>query len=42
MRTAERAVLGRRRCLSVAGKRIDETIAAEMLRAVALMAIAAG
>ena len=25
--------LGQRRCLSVAGKRIDETIAAEMLRA---------
>jgi hypothetical protein len=30
--------LGQRRCLSVAGKRIDETIAAEMLRAVAPMA----
>jgi DNA invertase Pin-like site-specific DNA recombinase len=33
--------LGRRRCLSVGGKRIDETIAAEMLRAVAAMAIEA-
>src|SRR5215207_8797603 len=33
--------LGQRRCLSVAGKRIDETIAAEMLRAVAPMAIEA-
>ncbi len=33
--------LGQRRCLSVAGKRVDETIAAEMLRAVAPMAIAA-
>ena len=35
------AQLGQRRCLSVAGKRIDETIAAEMLRAVAPMAIEA-
>ena len=33
--------LGQRRCLSVAGKRIDETIAAEMLRAIAPMAIEA-
>ena len=33
--------LGQRRCLSVAGKRIDETIAAEMLLAVAPMAIEA-
>jgi DNA invertase Pin-like site-specific DNA recombinase len=33
--------LGQRRCLSVAGKRIDETIAAEMLRAVTPMAIEA-
>ena len=33
--------LGQRRCVSVAGKRIDETIAAEMLRAVAPMAIEA-
>src|SRR3982074_2929412 len=33
--------LGQLRCLSVAGKRIDETIAAEMLRAVAPMAIEA-
>jgi DNA invertase Pin-like site-specific DNA recombinase len=33
--------LGQRRCLSIAGKRIDETIAAEMLRAVAPMAIEA-
>ena len=33
--------LGQRRCLSVAGKRIDETIAAEMLRAVEPMAIEA-
>src|SRR6516225_8488988 len=33
--------LGLRRCLSVAGKRIDETIAAEMLHAVAPMAIEA-
>ena len=33
--------LGQRRCLSVAGKRIDETIAAEMLRPVAPMAIEA-
>jgi hypothetical protein len=33
--------LGQGRCLSVAGKRIDETIAAEMLRAVAPMAIEA-
>jgi hypothetical protein len=33
--------LGRRRCLSGAGKRIDETIAIEMLRAVAPMAIEA-
>src|SRR6266446_1364502 len=33
--------LGQRRCLSVAGKRIDETLAAEMLRAVAGMAIEA-
>jgi len=33
--------LGQRRCLSVAGKRIDETVAAEMLRAVAPMAIEA-
>jgi hypothetical protein len=33
--------LGQQRCLSVAGKRIDETIAAEMLRAVAPMAIEA-
>ncbi len=33
--------LGQRRCLSVAGKRVDETIAAEMLRAVAPMAIEA-
>jgi hypothetical protein len=41
VRTAERAV-GQRRCLSVAGKRIDETIAIEMLRAVAPMAIEAG
>jgi DNA invertase Pin-like site-specific DNA recombinase len=35
------AQLGLRRCLSVAGKRIDEIIAAEMLRAVAPMAIKA-
>jgi DNA invertase Pin-like site-specific DNA recombinase len=35
------AQLGQRHCLSVAGKRIDETIAAEMLRAVAPMAIEA-
>jgi DNA invertase Pin-like site-specific DNA recombinase len=35
------AQLGQRRCLSVAGKRIDETIAAEMLRAVTPMAIEA-
>jgi DNA invertase Pin-like site-specific DNA recombinase len=35
------AQLGQQRCLSVAGKRIDETIAAEMLRAVAPMAIEA-
>jgi DNA invertase Pin-like site-specific DNA recombinase len=33
--------LGQRRCLSVAGKRIDDTVAAEMLRAVAPMAIEA-
>jgi len=33
--------LGLRRCLSVAGKRIDETIAAEMMHAVAPMAIEA-
>ena len=33
--------LEQRRCLSVAGKRIDETIAAEMLRPVAPMAIEA-
>jgi hypothetical protein len=33
--------LGQRRCLSIAGKRIDESIAAEMLRAVAPMAIEA-
>jgi hypothetical protein len=33
--------LGQRRCLSVAGKRVDETIAAEMLHAVAPMAIEA-
>ena len=33
--------LGQRRCLSVAGKRIDETIAAKMLRAIAPMAIEA-
>ena len=33
--------LGRRRCFSFGGKRIDETIAAEMLRAVAPMAIEA-
>src|ERR1700757_2377957 len=33
--------LGQRRCLSVAGKRIDETIAVEMLRAVTPMAIEA-
>src|SRR5215471_5542760 len=33
--------LGQRRCLSIAGKRIDETIAAEMLRALAPMAIEA-
>jgi DNA invertase Pin-like site-specific DNA recombinase len=33
--------LGQRRCLSVAGKRVDETIAAEMLCAVAPMAIEA-
>jgi DNA invertase Pin-like site-specific DNA recombinase len=33
--------LGQRRCLSVAGKRIDETIAAEILRAVTPMAIEA-
>jgi len=33
--------LGHRRCLSFGGKRIDETIAAEMLRAVAPMAIEA-
>ena len=33
--------LGRRRCFRLAGKRIDETIAAEMLRAVAPMAIEA-
>jgi recombinase/recombinase-like zinc beta ribbon protein len=33
--------LGQRRCLSVAGKRIDEAIATEMLRAVAPMAIEA-
>jgi len=33
--------LGQRRCLRVAGKRIDETIAVEMLRAVAPMAIEA-
>ena len=33
--------LGQRRCLSFGGKRIDETIAAEMLRAVAPMAIEA-
>src|SRR5215475_2565031 len=32
---------GQRRCLSIAGKRIDESIAAEMLRAVAPMAIEA-
>src|SRR6202171_4047432 len=31
--------LGQRRCLTVAGKRIDETIAVEMLRAVTPMAI---
>jgi DNA invertase Pin-like site-specific DNA recombinase len=35
------AQLGLRHCLSVAGKRIDEIIAAEMLRAVAPMAIEA-
>jgi DNA invertase Pin-like site-specific DNA recombinase len=35
------AQLGQRHCLSVAGKRIDEIIAAEMLRAVAPMAIEA-
>src|ERR1700680_1242225 len=34
--------LGQRRCLTVAGKRIDETIAVEMLRAVTPMAIEAG
>jgi len=33
--------LGQRRCFSLGGKRIDETIAAEMLRAVAPMAIEA-
>ena len=33
--------LGQRRCFSFGGKRIDETIAAEMLRAVAPMAIEA-
>ena len=33
--------LGQRRCLSFAGKRIDETIAGEMLRAVTPMAIEA-
>jgi DNA invertase Pin-like site-specific DNA recombinase len=33
--------LGQQRCFSLGGKRIDETIAAEMLRAVAPMAIAA-
>jgi DNA invertase Pin-like site-specific DNA recombinase len=33
--------LGQRRCLSVAGKRIDEIVAAEMLRAAAPMAIEA-
>jgi DNA invertase Pin-like site-specific DNA recombinase len=33
--------LGQRRCLTVAGKRIDETIAVEMLRAVTPMAIEA-
>jgi hypothetical protein len=33
--------LGRKRCLGFGGKRIDETIAAEMLRAVAPMAIEA-
>jgi len=33
--------LGQRRCLGFGGKRIDETIAAEMLRAVAPMAIEA-
>jgi DNA invertase Pin-like site-specific DNA recombinase len=33
--------LGQQRCLTVAGKRIDETIAAEMLRAVTPMAIEA-
>jgi DNA invertase Pin-like site-specific DNA recombinase len=33
--------LGQRRCLTVAGKRIDATIAAEMLRAVTPMAIEA-
>jgi DNA invertase Pin-like site-specific DNA recombinase len=33
--------LGERRCFSLGGKRIDETIAAEMLRAVAPMAIEA-
>jgi DNA invertase Pin-like site-specific DNA recombinase len=33
--------LGQRRCFSLAGKRIDETIAAEMLRALAPMAIEA-
>src|SRR6266566_2873900 len=33
--------LGQQRCFSFGGKRIDETIAAEMLRAVAPMAIAA-
>jgi DNA invertase Pin-like site-specific DNA recombinase len=33
--------LGRRRCFSFGGKRVDETIAAEMLRAVAPMAIEA-
>src|ERR1700756_4541993 len=33
--------LGQRRCLSIAGKRIDESIAAEMLRALAPMAIEA-
>jgi DNA invertase Pin-like site-specific DNA recombinase len=35
------AQLGQRHCLSVAGKRIDEIIATEMLRAVAPMAIEA-
>jgi hypothetical protein len=33
--------LGQRRCLTVAGKRIDEIIAVEMLHAVAPMAIEA-